>query len=153
MEKKPPARQANRIETTLGALADASQALGRLAQRSLPIRVAYDVKKLIQLATPELQNFHEQREKLIVEFGAERTATKAEVDAGVRQPGEKVFAVKPARMDAFVKRERALREIAVALHWRRVKVSALGERAEIAAADLLVLEPLLEDDRSTKDGG
>ena len=134
------------IQTTLGQLVAAADdtpdqvsALTRLATQRLPVKHAYDVKKIRQLVRPELQHWHDEREAFIKELGAEREPTAAE---RIRFGAGKVMAVKPEHEPAFQQRMAELAALAVSIAWQPIDLSTAGSVA-ISAHDLEVLGPLV----------
>jgi hypothetical protein len=126
------------ITATLGDLVAAEPALERLLQRPLAAQPAYHVAKLVRLVRVETAHFHEQRNTIIKELGAERTANPAEQAAG----HDRVTAVTPENVEAYAKRMQDLANVTVTIAWLPLSLSELGD-APITGADLLTLGALL----------
>jgi hypothetical protein len=122
------------ITTTLGTLAAAAPALGRLAAQPLPVKSAYTVAKLLKLAGAEIDLFTERRNALIKELG-EETDT----------PQGRVLQVTPDNMATFTTRLTELAAIDVTLAWTPIDLAALPDTITLSPADLLALGPLVTD--------
>lgn len=121
------------LQTTLGDLVAAEEALSRVAALKLPVKSAYHVAKLVRLVREETRVFHEQRDAFIRELGEASVANAH---------GEQTITVKPANWPEFQKRIRELAAIAVTIAWGPLTLDMFGEES-IAAADLLALGPLV----------
>lgn len=133
------------ITITLGKLARTEAALARLSQMQLPMKAAYPAAKLVKLATPELQTYHEKRSGLFERLGDKRDATQADVAAGIAKVGETVTAIKPEHLEEFAKEMKELEAIEVSLAVNAIDVKLL-ESATISPGDLMVLEPFLTEE-------
>lgn len=118
------------ISTTLGALANSELALKRLSEIRLPIKVSYQVGKLIRLVAAETPDFHKQREKLVRQYGSPH--------------GDDIM-VMPDQMAAFMVEMTALSEVPVTLDIAPLKLDSFGA-IDISPADLIALSPLLSED-------
>lgn len=122
------------IPTTLGTLAAAAPALGRLAAQPLPVKAAYTVAKLLKLAGVEIDHFTELRNAMIRELGEERDGAEG-----------KVVQVKPEHVETFTARLTELAAITVTLNWTPIDLAALPDTITVSPADLLALGPLVTD--------
>lgn len=129
------------IDTTLGQLADAEAALGRLAAARMPFAAAYRVSKLAKAVALELLHFQEERTKLVREFGQAREATVAERAAGA-DPTVIHVAPGSAHWLLFVEKARELAAVPVTLDVAPFDPSSIPG-LEITAADLVALGPLV----------
>lgn len=122
------------ITTTLGTLAAAAPALGRLAAQALPITAAYRVAKLTRLAGVEIDHFTDLRNAMIKELGEEKPS-----DAGP------VVQVKPEHVETFQARLTELAALDVTLAVDPLDLAALPDTITLSPADLLLLGPLVTD--------
>ncbi len=129
------------IQTTLGMLAAAESALGRLVALKLPVKVGYHVSKLAKLVQQETAHYETQRINLIRELGDERDPTPMEAAAGMV---DKVHQVRPADLATFKTRLKELQDISVTIQWAPVSVAAL-EGQLVTPQDLIDLGPLVSD--------
>lgn len=129
-----------KVETTLGKLVGAGDALGRLTQHSLPMKPAYHIAKLARLASDEIKVYHDKRQALVKELGEERDANPLERAQG----NLKVFEVKTENLKKFTDAMNELAEIAVTVAWGPVPVKWL-EAISITPSDLIMLEPVLTE--------
>jgi len=120
------------ITTTLGTLAAAAPALGRLAAQALPITAAYRVAKLTKLAGVEIDHFTDLRNAMIKELGEEHPS-----DAGP------VVQVKPEHVATFTARLTELAGVEVTLAWTPIDLASLPDTITLSPADLLALGPLV----------
>ena len=127
------------IKLTLRQLLDAQPALQRLSSERLPVKLAYNVARLIKVLQPELDEFMKQRDELIKEHGTKRSTT----DAEKAQHGDEIIEVMPAQMSMFRKQVDELTTVVVTVDRAPLKLDA--DNISISAADLLALEPLLEE--------
>lgn|SRR5262245_9342130 len=132
---------AGTIDTTLGQLADAEAALTRLAAARMPFAAAYRVSKLAAAVGLELKHFHDERAKLVREYGSVRDATPSERAAGA---DASVIQVTPASAGwpTFLARVRELADVPVTLSVAPFDPSSVAG-LDITPADLLALGPLI----------
>ena len=116
------------IETTLGHLLHAVEALRRLSELRLPVKTAYHLSKLLGLVLAETNHFEAERLKWVAEF--------SEPGAPPNQRR-----VTEANMAAFQARMQELVDLPVTIPWQPIDLAALGA-AEVTGADLLALGPL-----------
>ncbi len=121
------------IQTTLGELVAAEDALKRVAALKLPVKSAYHVAKLIRIVSGEVRAFHEQRERFIRELG---------VTAPPNAHGEQTISVTPEQWPEFQRRIRELAAISVSIAWGPLTVEMFGTES-VAPADLVALGPLM----------
>jgi hypothetical protein len=133
------------ITTTLGALVTAEPALGRLLDQRVSMQTAYTLAKLAKLVREETAVYHQQREALIQALGAPREPTASEQAAGIR---ESVIEVTVDNRAPFFAKVQELAAIPVTLAWTPVAVSVL-DGIQISGADLLALDPLLQEPEPT----
>lgn len=86
------------ITITLRQLLDAQPALQRLSSEKLPIKLAYNVARLIRVLQPELDDFFKQRNELVLRYGYTRPSTEEERAAG---QGDEVTEVPKDKMVEF----------------------------------------------------
>lgn len=127
------------ITTTLGVLVNAEPAMARLAALPLPAKTAYQVARLTRLIAPEIKQWHEHRNALVQELGAEGPATALERAAG---SAETVFRVRPEHLGDFLRRVQDLADAPVELSAHPV---SLPETALVSAVDLFLLSPFLAE--------
>lgn len=128
------------ITMTLRAVLEAQAALDRLAGERLPVRLAYNVAKLVKLVRVEIGDFHEQRMKLVKEYGLARPATEAELPIH----GPEVIEVPPDKIAAFQKELEAL--VAEPVRFDRAPLQLADTFPNITPADLIALGPLVTDE-------
>ncbi len=121
------------ISTTLGELANAEPALKRLSEIRLPIKVAYQLGKLIRLAGVELADYHTRRDTLIRQLGEPNPADPTQV------------IVTPANMPEFVKDMTSLGGEPVELSTTPLSIDSLGD-IDITPIELLTLMPLMTEE-------
>jgi len=129
------------IDTTLGQLAEAEAAIGRLSSARMPFAAAYRVSKLAKAVTLELTHFHEQRTALVREYGEPRDATVAERAAGA-EPIVIHVAPGSASWPAFLAKARELADVPVSLTVPAFDPATVPDLV-IAPADLVALGPLV----------
>jgi len=59
----------NKKTMKLSQIVDSKASLEKLAQTTLPIKIAYRIGKIISQFNPELELFEEQRQKLVKQYG------------------------------------------------------------------------------------
>lgn len=138
-----------KVQTTLGELVEAEEALSRLAAQPMQQRLAYHLRKLVALVTAELRDhFHAPRIEMVRELGRERQTTGAE---RARSGQDKTYEVKPENMPQFVAKVDELRAVPVELPWRPFDLAQLGESFQISARDLAALGALVHVDEPATD--
>jgi hypothetical protein len=126
------------IRITLKDLLEAQPALQRLAAERLPVRLAYNVARMLKALQPDIDEFVKQRNELVKKYGATRPATEAEKPTH----GPEVTEVIAAN---FLEFKRELDELTtVEIVVDRAPL-ALDDVEKISAADLLALGPLVKD--------
>ena len=121
------------IDTTLGTLAGAESALTRLSEDKLPYQTAYSVAKVLRAVSEELRHFHEERNKLVREYG---------------EPGEppeevKILPTSP-NWAAFRNEFEELAAVKVTLPVDPLDLTTISNLT-IAPLDLLQLGPLIKE--------
>lgn len=127
------------IDTTLGAVAVAEEALARLRLRPLEPVVAYRVAVLIGHVRDRLVHYHAIHGELVKEFGAEREAATPQERTRF---GPTVFEVRPDRLEAFRARVQTLHAEPISIDVSLLDIASLGSEP-MTAADMDVLLPLL----------
>ena len=122
------------ITTTLGTLAAAAPALGRLAAQPLPVKSAYTVAKLLKLAGAEIDLFTERRNALIQELGETKDSEQG-----------KVVQVTADNVETFTARLTELAAIETTLNCAPIDLAALPDTITLSPDDLLLLGPLVTD--------
>jgi hypothetical protein len=123
----------------LRTLIESKQSLENLLKGSLPINVAWELKKFVKLANPELSSFEELRNQKIIELGYEK-----EVD------GNTVSEVKKENLPVFRKDIEELMDKDIDIIPPQIKISDLigyknidGKEINISTADLMLLDWLI----------
>jgi len=122
---------------TLRELLDAQTALQRLASEKLPVKLAYNIARLLKEIQPELDEFYKQRAALVEKHGQRRKATELERP----QHGPEVVEVLSENLPAFRRDVDELINVEVTINREPLSMDGLPD---ITPADLLVLEPLFE---------
>lgn len=122
------------IQTTLGALAEASKGLAAVMALQLPTVTAYRLSKLGKRVFAETKDFYDQRNAAVRRLG-------------VHIDGTDQFRFDGPNKDVFTDEMKALAEIEVKIDAAPIALSALDGR-DVAAEHLLALEnaALLVDD-------
>lgn len=131
-----------KIQTTLGELISAEQALHRLLAVALDARTRYHAMKLARLVSVETKHYNEERDKAIRELGADRQPTDHEKAKGVAGP---ITEVTPENHAAWVLRMKDLNAVLVEIPWGPL-THAMLEKVDITGDVLLGLGPLFELD-------
>jgi hypothetical protein len=127
------------IQTTLGTLAVAEDALMRLRARPLAPVVAYRVSVLLAQVNAQLVHYHGIRDDLIRELGHERPATNG---------GPTLYEVAPDNLGTFRMRLRDLHAEPIELAVAPIDVATLGLEP-MTPLDMELLRPLLALEGST----
>jgi hypothetical protein len=124
----------------LKTLVESKTALEGLLKSSLPINVAWELKKFIKIVNPELSSYEELRTQKIIEMGEEFTDDK----------GNKQSTVKPENMQEYTKIIIELLEKEVDVVIPQIKVKDLtgykdvnGKGIDMTISDLIVLDWLI----------
>ena len=130
---KPAALEASTITLPVGQALQALQALQRLGSAPLAARDAFAIARATArlLAVPEI------------------VATEAARMAAVRSHGKQVggnYTVPPECMEAFVAEFQPIALRPVSLPGIRIPLSALEAAPAITPAEMMVLDPLLDED-------
>ena len=122
------------MELKLAELVNMREALEKLVQMDLPIKQSFLLSKFAKKATVELQEFEEQRVKLVNKYGEtdETTGTTS---------------VAPANLEAFRKDLDELTDVELFFDIPPIRVEAL-ENVKISVSDLMALEPILVMDNN-----
>ena len=127
------------IRITLRALLDAQPALTRLAGERLPVKLAYNVARMVKAVQPDVEEFVQQRNKLVRQYGLPRPPLSEEE----RQThGAEVIEVTAANLEAYRQDIDALTNVEVTINREPL---VLTDVDRIAPADLLALGPLVAE--------
>lgn len=130
------------LETTLGVLVEAEQALVRLCAIKFPMKVAYRISKLGNKIRRHVKHFHDERQRLMTEMSQKKQAAAAEtpLDAAPTLSDTSAF-------DAFKLAMEQLYETPVTVDGEPLLSSDLmATEFEITPADLMALDVLLVED-------
>jgi hypothetical protein len=128
------------IRLAVRELLDAQPALQRLGAEKLPIKVAYNLARLMRVIQPELDDFYKQRNDLVKQYGVTRPAT----DAERTQHGDEVTEVPKDKIEEFRNEINELADEKITLDREPLKLGA--NFPDISAADIIALGALLADD-------
>lgn len=120
------------MELKLAELVNMREALEKLVQMDLPIKQSFLLSKFAKKATVELQEFEEQRVKLVNKYGEtdETTGTTS---------------VSVANLEPFRKDLDELTDVELFFDIPPIRVESL-ENVKISVSDLMALEPILAMD-------
>ncbi len=123
---------------TLGKLVDATEALGAIVKMLLPSDAAFRLGKLVRLAQPEIDSFHEQRNAAMRRLG------KVSEDT----PG--MFTFDDPERAVFDEEMTTLRAVTMDLSAQPISLKSLHGK-DVLALHLMALEDagLLVDDTET----
>ena len=116
------------ITMTLAQVMEAQPALERLSSERLPVKVAYRVGKLLRLVRPEAEQFVNQRNDLVRQFGESKPNGDVEVTAENR--------------DAFFAKVNELATVEVQFDIEPLEIAGL-DGCQVTAADLVALDRFL----------
>ncbi len=123
-----------RIDTTLGALVHAEQALLRVLavkfDKEGGARVRYHLAKLGRLVAAETKHYYEERDALVEKYG----------EGGQIRPAS-------PKWPAFVAELKPVSEVAVAIAWGPITDAMIEPYGEITPGDVVGLGPLFDLDR------
>ena len=126
------------ITISLRELLEAQPALQRLSTEKLPVKVAYNVARMMRAVQPEIEDFYKQRNALVKECGVTRPATEAERP----MHGDEVTEVPKDKLEEFRREIDELASEKITLEREPLKIEGLPE---MTAADLIALGPLIAD--------
>lgn len=129
----------NVIKTTLERIIIAQPALGRLASQPLPVKLAYNVARMIRAMQPELEEFTRQRNEIVMKQGVARKAADGEAPF---KDGE-VYDIGPEHKDEVLGKIKELMSVTVELDRRPL---SLNGSLVITPSDLLLLEDFVQVD-------
>lgn len=119
------------ITTTLGALVNAEPALIRLSEIRLPIKIAYQIGKLIRTIAGDIGDFHIQRDAFIRQYGG---------------PAENnQITVLPEHISTFLLDMNELSSTSVTIDMQPLDLNSFGT-VDISPADLIALMPILKEE-------
>ena len=118
------------MKTTLNQLLNCRGSLAKLAQKDVPIRVAFRLSKLIKMVEKELVSFEEMRAKLLAKYEI--------------PPGGKIE--DQEKQEKFNKEFIELLNMEVELDFEPVLLSELGTgEINLSTFDIAVLVPFLKE--------
>ena len=122
------------MEIKLAELVNMQQALDKLVQMDLPIKQSFLLSKFAKKASVELQEFEEQRVKLVNKYGEtdELTGTTS---------------VSPTGLEDFRRELDELTDVELFFDVPPVRIGDL-ENVKISVADLMALEPIIAEDNN-----
>lgn len=122
------------MKVKLRQLVNSSQALSRLMAQPMHAVVAFSLSRIARLIEPELKAYDESRVKLLKEYGepTEADPTRYEFQS-------------PEKAQSFADELNALLEQEVEGEFKPMTLESLA-KAEISAADVLLLDWLIESD-------
>jgi len=125
----------------LKTLIESKIALENLIKGSLPINIAWDLKKFIKVINPELSSYEELRTQKIIELGEEFEEDKV-----------KKYKVKDENSNLFATLMNELLEKEITVVIPQIKIKELleykdanGKHIEITTSDLMILDWLIID--------
>lgn len=127
------------IRLTLRALLDAQPALTRLAEERLPVKLAYHVARMLKATQPDVEEFVQQRNKLVRQYGIARLPLS---DLERQTHGAEVIEVTAENLDAYRRDIDALTSVEVTINREPLVLEGVDK---IAAADLLALGSLVAE--------
>ncbi len=119
------------MNVKLVTLINSKEALQKLIEKELPVKTAFKLNKVVKLISPELENFEEQRVKLIKKYGT------SDQDNNIT--------VSPNNLDEFGAQLNDLLNMDVNINFEPISLSELGD-VTISTKDLLNLEYLIKED-------
>ncbi len=124
----------------LGTLVNSKKALETLLKGSLPINIAWELKKLVKVVNPELSSYDEIREQKIIEMGEKFTDKE----------GKENYKVKDKNLPKFVTEIEELLDKDIDIKVPQIKIKDLiehkdvnGKSIEITTGELIVLDWLI----------
>lgn len=112
-------------------LIESKDALEKLFNTDLPVRIAYKLGKIIKLLNTELKEFDEFRDKLLHKYGEDQ--------------GEGKFLISAENAPLFNEDIKALLESEVTLQFSRIYLEELGD-IKLSSKDLMALEYLIVEE-------
>lgn len=116
------------MKLKLGELVQAKDGLVQLSQKELPIKSAYKISRILKAASSELENYEEQRTKLIKKLGKEEGGN---------------ISVPPEKKEEFIKELEGLLEVEVDINAEKIDVKEFGN-ISISPGVLVKLDPFFE---------
>jgi len=124
----------------LGTLVNSKKALETLLKGSLPIDIAWELKKLVKVVNPELSSYEEIREQKIIEMGEKFTDKE----------GKENYKVKDKNLPKFVTEIEELLDKDIDIKVPQIKIKDLiehkdvnGKSIEITTGELILLDWLI----------
>lgn len=102
------------MKLKLSEIVNNEKGIEALAAVELPIKISYNIKRLIRKIRPELDTYIEARNSLITELGEE-------------DPKTKNITVKPENSQEYARRLGELLDVEVEIDFEPIKISDLGD--------------------------
>ena len=118
------------MKLTLGELLNGKPALEKLVNLEISIKAAYKLSRIIRKLNEELQNFEEQRQKLVNQYGEPQ------------ENGNVI--VTQENMEAFAKELNDLASLEIELDFEPVSLEELGD-VKMKAAELMLIEKFVTE--------
>jgi len=123
----------------LRTLINSKAALETLLKGSLPINIAWELKKFVKSVNPELSSYHEIREQKIIEMGEK-----------YKEDGKEAHRVKDKNMPEFIKLMNELLDKEIDIVIPQIKIKDLmdykdvnGKGIDMTTGDLILLDWLI----------
>ena len=114
----------------LSVLVNSKEALQRLIEKELPVKTAFKLNRFIKAVEPELNNFEEQRVKLVKKYGKEDEKGNITVTSD--------------NVEAFISELNDLLEIDVDIKFETISIDAFGDTT-IPTKDIFLLDYLIKE--------
>lgn len=108
------------------------KALNKLAETQLPVKTSFKLSKYIKDMATEAEVFNAQRQKIFTEFGKPVEGKEGMLQLDVD------------RQEEWLPKITELNELESTAEFK-LKLDDLGDKAELTASDLLVLQDLVEE--------
>lgn len=119
------------ITIKLAQLIDSRDALEKVFNQDLPVRMAYKISKIIKAVNNELTTFDEFRNKLLNKYGTDA--------------GEGKFSISAENVPLFQEDIKSLLETEVTLEFNRITLDDLGS-IKLSSRDLSTLDYLIVEE-------
>ena len=133
----------HKIKMKLRTLINSKTALELLLKGSLPISIAWDLKKFVKVVNPEFTSYAEIREQKIIEMGEKKKNDK----------GKEEYKVKEKNMPAFLKLMNELLDKDIDIIIPQINIKDLmeykdvnGKGIDMTTGDLMLLEWLIVEE-------
>jgi hypothetical protein len=118
------------MEVKLGVLLDTKEYLRALAAKEIPVRLSYEIAKMLEKIGDEINIFEEQRRKLVMQYGIEETSG--------------MWKVKDENVETYMQDINELREINISLEMEKIPIRAFGEKINLSPELIIALKWLIE---------